>query len=121
MELVCQTTDKAKAHEIQSLLEENGIPASIAGEQLHDINWQHIPNGLSVWVYINEHLPDAKHLIENPKHCVAHPVNIEEFYQQTQHANNSEALVRFVRSLFMWVLGLVFAMIVGYVLFRAKN
>lgn len=121
MELVYETNNKAEALAIKSRLEEKGIPASLAGEHVHDLHWKHIPKVLGVWIYINEQLPDAKRLIENPNHQVVHPVNVEEFYRLTNDPKNKEAMSRILVRQLMWALGALLAVAAVYVIYKVQT
>ena len=87
MKLIFETINKSEAEEIKSLLEDNGIPATMSNEYMHDIR-RYGANSLGVWIYINTQEDDALKLIENPDYKVTSPVSIGEFYS---HVNSSVA------------------------------
>lgn len=111
MKLVFETHSKSEAIEVKLLLENNGIPASLSGENMNSIR-KYIGGSLGVWVYLDEQVEEARRLIDNPAYEVINPVKVSEFYRVA----NSDAAKEKAILLILKMSGLAFGALISVIL-----
>jgi len=77
MKLIKNFDEISKAYELVKLLEECGIPSKTNASP-------HLSEGVEVWIYINLQYSDALKLLNDTNHTVENPVNIRDFYINTE-------------------------------------
>ena len=81
MKRVIKSIDASKLHVLKDLLETNGIPALINGENTARIITPFLMTEPSLWVYLDEQRDEALRLIEDPDYEVVNKVDMIEFYK----------------------------------------
>ena len=79
MKLVLKSIDASRLHVLKDLLETNGIPALINGENTARIITPFIMTEPGLWVYFDEQLDEALKLIQDPDYEVINKVDMAEF------------------------------------------
>ena len=79
MKLVTKSTDTSYLHVLKELLESNGIPAFVKGENTARMVTPYIMTEPSLWVYLDEQYEEAQSLVKNPEYEVNNPVDMDEF------------------------------------------
>jgi len=83
MKLVTKSTDVNYLHILKDLLEANGIPAVIKGENTARMITPFLMTEPSLWVYLDDQYSDAEKLILDPNYHVENKIDIENFYSAT--------------------------------------
>jgi hypothetical protein len=81
MKLVTKSLDASQLHVLKELLEANGIPALINGENTARMITPFLMTEPSLWVYLDEQKDEALRLIEDPDYEVANKADMVEFYK----------------------------------------
>jgi hypothetical protein len=81
MKRVIKSIDASQLHVLKDLLETNGIPALINGENTARIITPFLMTEPSLWVYLDEQRDEALRLIEDPDYEVVNKVDMTEFYK----------------------------------------
>ena len=81
MKRVIKSIDASQLHVLKDLLETNGIPALINGENTARIITPFLMTEPSLWVYLDEQRGEALRLIEDPDYEVVNKVDMIEFYK----------------------------------------
>jgi len=81
MKRVIKSIDASQLHVLKDLLETNGIPALINGENTARIITPFLMTEPSLWVYLDEQRDEALRLIEDPDYEVVNKVDMIEFYK----------------------------------------
>ena len=81
MNRVIMSIDASQLHVLKDLLETNGIPALINGENTARIITPFLMTEPSLWVYLDEQRDEALRLIEDPDYEVVNKVDMIEFYK----------------------------------------
>lgn len=87
MKRVIRGSDTEDLYVLRNLLESNGIPVFISGEDTGRL----LPFLLSkpdLWIYLDEQYDEAVRLIENPEYEVKNKVDVETFYRLTHDPLN---------------------------------
>ena len=79
MKLVLKSIDASRLHVLKDLLETNGIPALINGENTARIITPFLMTEPGLWVYFDEQLDEALKLIQDPDYEVINKVDMAEF------------------------------------------
>ena len=104
MKLIIKNTDTEDLYILKNLLESNGIPAFISGEDTARV----LPFLMSkpgLWVFLDEQYDEAIQLINNPDYDVINRVDIDDFYETANDPSKS------TESLNSVLAGLVFFMV----------
>jgi len=80
MKLLTKSSDTSYLHTLKGLLEENGIPTSISGENTARMITPFLMTQPGLWVYLDEQFEEASKLINNHEYIVVNKINVEEFY-----------------------------------------
>lgn len=80
MRLLTKDKNKSYLQELKALLEANGIPAVIQGENTARILPSFLMSQAGLWVYLDQQFEDAVNLINNAEHKVTTGIDVEEFY-----------------------------------------
>ena len=81
MKLITKSIDASQLHVLKELLEANGIPALINGENTARMITPFLMTEPSLWVYLDEQRDEALRLIEDPDYEVANKADMVEFYK----------------------------------------
>lgn len=81
MKLVTKSLDASQLHVLKDLLETNGIPALINGENTARMITPFLMTEPSLWVYLDEQRDEALRLIQDPDYEVVNKVDMIEFYK----------------------------------------
>ena len=81
MKRIIKSIDASQLHVLKDLLETNGIPALINGENTARIITPFLMTEPSLWVYLDEQRDEALRLIEDPDYEVVNKVDMTEFYK----------------------------------------
>lgn len=81
MKLITKSIDASQLHVLKELLEANGIPALINGENTARMITPFLMTEPSLWVYLDEQRDEALRLIENPDYEVVNKADMVEFYK----------------------------------------
>lgn len=98
MKLLTKDQDNQYLQALKQLLESNGIPAVIQGENTARMlpPFQFYQAGL--WVYLDHQLEDAVKLMMDPNHQVTTGIDMEAFYksrpsEEAQNSSLNKALI----------------------------
>jgi putative signal transducing protein len=108
MKLLTKNSDTSYLHTLKGLLEENGIPASISGENTARMITPFLMTQPCLWVYLDEQLEEASKLINNHEYIVENKIDVEEFYNINKEIlNNSSSMnsvyIRLGLTVFGWL------------------
>lgn len=103
MRFLTKSTDIVHLHVLKDLLEANGIPAVIKGENTARVISPFLLTEPSLWVYLDEQYIDAEKLILDPNHEVENRIDVNEFYSVTREV--SENPKKMYDALLNWVVG----------------
>ena len=111
MKRVIKSIDASQLHVLKDLLETNGIPALINGENTARIITPFLMTEPSLWVYLDEQRDEALRLIEDPDYEVVNKVDMIEFYKVADTVTDkpeslSTALVYLAATMAVVLLGL---------------
>jgi hypothetical protein len=81
MKLITKSIDASQLHVLKELLEANGIPALINGENTARMITPFLMMEPSLWVYLDEQRDEALRLIEDPDYEVVNKADMVEFYK----------------------------------------
>jgi hypothetical protein len=109
MKFITKSTDIVHLQILKDLLEANGIPAIVKGENTARMISPFLITEPSLWVYLDEQESDAEKLILDPSYEVANKIDVEEFYRLTKDV--SENPKKLHDTLLNWTVGLVVVMI----------
>jgi hypothetical protein len=112
MKRVIKSIDASQLHVLKDLLETNGIPALINGENTARIITPFLMTEPSLWVYLDEQRDEALRLIEDPDYEVVNKVDMVEFYKVADTVTDkpeslNTALVYLAATMAMVLLGLL--------------
>jgi len=91
MKLLTKSSDTSYLHTLKGLLEDNGIPASISGENTARMITPFLMTQPSLWVYLDEQLEEASKLINNHEYIVENRIDVEEFYDINKELLNDSS------------------------------
>lgn len=89
MKIVTKSTDVSYLHILKNLLETNGIPAIVNGENTARMITPFALTGPSLWVYLDNQLGEAIKLVNDPDYQVIDKVDVNEFYAVTKQTSGS--------------------------------
>lgn len=104
MKLLTKSTDTIHLHILKDLLEANGIPAVVKGENTARMISPFLMTEPSLWVYLDEQLIEAEKVILDPNHEAEGKIDVDEFYSVTKEA--SENPNKLNDALLNWVVGI---------------
>jgi hypothetical protein len=84
MKLLTKSTDVNHLHILKDLLEANGIPAVIKGENTARMITPFLMTEPSLWVYLDQQLNEAEKVILDPNYEVENQIDVNEFYSATR-------------------------------------
>lgn len=106
MKLIAKNTNIDYLNTMQVLLEKNGIPAIVNGENTTMKGKSYVRGESSLWVHLDEQSAEAMRLIDDPEYQVMHSVDVKQFYLDAESVNNNriKTIVRFgVATLFIFL------------------
>ena len=111
MKLVTRDSSNEYLRQQQQLLEDNGIPAFITGENTARIIPPILMSQAGLWVYIDEQHYDANQLLLNTSHIVTTAVDVDEFYQSQpskdeMHTLLNDSLIKSALYILMTMVGI---------------
>ena len=113
MKLVCKCSELIEAERIKTLLESQGIPANITGQEAYHLQLAAlVSRPLAVWVYLDEHIDAAKACLDNPDYIVRNAVNIENFYVDLRESVDVESISSFNKQLIYAGLSMILVLII---------
>jgi len=83
MKLLTKSTDLNHLYHLKELLEANGIPAIIKGDNTARMITPFLMTEPSLWVFIDEQHSEADKLVLDPGYEVVHKVDVADFYHST--------------------------------------
>ena len=116
MKYLTKSTDIIHLYVLKDLLEANGIPAVIKGENTARTISPFLMSEPTLWVYVDEQAAEAEKLILDPDYEVQNKIDVQEFYELTNDA--AEDPKRLYDTMLNWLVlaGFVFAAVI--ILFR---
>ena len=93
MKMLIRDGNKAHLQSLKELLESQGIPVVIQGENTARMIIPFFVFEPTLWVYLDEQFDDATHLIKNPGHKVTTGIDIEDFYLSMDEFESNEGNV----------------------------
>jgi len=120
MKLLTKSTDTSYLHTLKGLLEENGIPASISGENTARMITPFLMTQPGLWVYLDEQFEEASKLINDHEYTVLNKIDVEAFYDMNKEIlNNSSSMNSVYIKLGLTVFGwLAAAFIIFFILVK---
>ena len=109
MKFLTKSTDIIHLQLLKDLLEANGIPAVIKGENTARMISPFLMTEPSLWVYLDDQEDEAQKLILDPDYEVQSKVDVDEFYRLTSEV--SENPKQLYNTLLNWVVGFGLIMI----------
>ncbi len=104
MKYLTKSTDLAYLYHLRGLLEVNGIPSVVKGENTAQMISPFVMNEPSLWVYLDEQADEAEKLILDPDYEVRNGIDVDEFYRIT--ADVSKNPKKLYDSLLTWGLAI---------------
>ena len=86
-----KSIDVSQLHVLKELLEANGIPALINGENTARAITPFLMTEPSLWVYLDDQLDEALELVNDPDYEVINKVDMKEFYEVADNVANHPA------------------------------
>ena len=84
MKLLTKSPDVNHLHILRDLLEANGIPAVIKGENTARMITPFLMTEPSLWVYLDAQHAEAEKVILDPDYEVNNGIDVAEFYRATR-------------------------------------
>ena len=84
MKLLTKSTDINHLYILKDLLEANGIPAMVKGENTARMITPFLMTEPSLWVYLDDQLNEAEALILDPNYQVKNGIDMNEFHSATR-------------------------------------
>ena len=103
MRLLTKSPDLVHLHVLKELLETNGIPAVVKGENTARMISPFLMTEPSLWVYLDEQQIEAERLILDPDYEVENKIDVNEFYRVTREV--SENPKQLYNELLNWIVG----------------
>ena len=91
MRRLLKSIDTSQLHVFKELLEANGIPALINGENTARAITPFLMTEPSLWVYLDEQLDEAVKLMDDPDYEVVNKVDMAEFYEVADNITSHPA------------------------------
>lgn len=85
MKLITRSADTGHLDILKSLLEDNGIPAFISGENTARMLTPFLMTEPGLWVYFDDQLNEAVKLVNNPEYEVVNKIDVGRFYQDSKN------------------------------------
>jgi len=110
MKLITKNTDTGYLHTLKGLLEANGIPATINGENTARMITPFLMTQPGLWIYLDEQLNEALNLVNNNEYTVINKVDVEEFYSLNKNITTgtstmNAAYIKIGITISLWLLG----------------
>jgi hypothetical protein len=112
MKLVTKSTDIIRLHLLKDLLEANGIPAVVKGENTARMISPFLMTEPGLWVFLDEQLIEAEKVILDPNHEVENKIDVNEFYSATREVSENPKQLH--DALLNWIVGLGVFLLVLY-------
>ncbi len=92
---------------LKQRLEENGIPASIQGEETARMLVPNVAFEPTLWIYLDEQYEEAEALLEDPDYVVINKIDVTEFYENLPSEEEQRSAVTNAFLHLGWVAGLI--------------
>jgi hypothetical protein len=89
MKLLTKSTDINHLYILKDLLEANGIPAMLKGENTARMITPFLMTEPSLWVYLDDQLDEAEALILDPDYEVENGIDMNEFHNATREISSN--------------------------------
>ena len=109
MKFLTKSNDLTHLHGLRILLEANGIPAVVSGENTARMVSPFLMTEPSLWIYIDEQAAEAEKLILDPDYEVQGGIDVEEFYRLTEDVSKNPK--QLYETLLNWAIGLVLLLV----------
>ena len=116
MKFLTKSTDIVHLHLLKDLLEANGIPAVVKGENTARMVSPFLMTEPSLWVYLDEQVAEAEKLILDPSYEVENRIDVDEFYRLTREVSKNPK--QLYGTLLNWAVSFGAAMIALILLLR---
>ncbi len=117
MKLLTKNSDTSYLYALKGILEANGIPATISGENTARMITPFLMTQPVLWVYLDEQLDEALKLINDHEYTVINRVDIDEFYEINKDIiNDSSTMNSIYISLGLTVFGWLFGAFVVFLI-----
>ena len=91
MKIITKSTYASHLQVLKELLEANGIPALINGENTARMITPFLMTEPSLWVYLDEQADEALKLVKDPDYVVINKVDMDEFYKVSNNVIDKPA------------------------------
>jgi len=91
MKLVTKNINVSQLHILRNLLETNGIPAVINGENTAHMISPFLMTEPGLWIYFEEQMDEALMLMNDPDYEVINKVDMVEFYELARNITDKPA------------------------------
>lgn len=107
MKLITKSTDTSHLYVLKELLEANGIPAIVKGENTARVITPFIMTEPGLWIYIDDQYDEARILVHNPDYEVIHKVDMDEFNELARNVTENPSNLNAVLINLGFTMGLV--------------
>lgn len=107
MKLITKSTDTSHLYVLKELLEANGIPAIVKGENTARVITPFIMTEPGLWIYIDDQYDEARILVHNPDYEVIHKVDMDEFKELARNVTENPSNLNAVLINLGFTMGLV--------------
>lgn len=87
MKLITKNIDTHYLYTLKALLEDNGVPAVINGENTARMITPFLTQP-GLWIYLDEQEDEAIKLLNDHDYIVKHPVDVDAFYESNKNITN---------------------------------
>jgi len=91
MKLITKSINTNQLYVLMNLLETNGIPAVVNGDNTARMISPFLMTEPGLWIYIDEQLDEAMKLIDDPEYEVMNKVDMLEFHEMARHITDRPA------------------------------
>lgn len=113
MKLLIKNRDTSYLLTLKMLLEGNGIPAFISGENVARMITSYIFTEPGLWIYIDKQEDEALKLIDDPDYEVINSVDVSAFYESNRDVDEaSEPFTQLLATVFGWAVLVIVGMFV---------
>jgi hypothetical protein len=109
MKFLTKSTDVVHLQILKNLLEANGIPAVVKGENTARMVSPFLMTEPSLWVYLDDQEAEAEKLILDPSYEVENKIDVAEFYHLTRDVSENPKQMH--DTLLNWAVGIGVVMI----------
>lgn len=118
MKIITRSTDTGHLNILKALLEDNGIPAFLSGENTARILTPYLMTEPGLWVYFDDQLNEAIKLVNNPDYQVINKLDVRKFYLDSKNLTDkpsamNDTLIRlglYLVTIMMGMYALVFVL-----------